>query len=279
MGRLDGLERLAPSPAFSRRVMAGVDALAPSAVPGLAARWLSAARSAVAAVRPRSASEHLAAGLLQDLADGTLPAYATARARAHLDGCRTCSTEVAGWQSLGAHLAALERFAPAEGFPDRVMAHVRVPAAAAAPAVVAASARLPVWAPALAAARRLVPQTRQAWAALTGVAVTPAVTVALVFYAVFSHPTLTVDGLAAFVWWQVTDLATAAWTVVAATAVDSAQLFGVYSLFSTLTSAPLLLAVGAVAYAVVCALALRVLYKNLFANRPLNGRYAHASAS
>ena len=108
---------------------------------------------------------------------------------------------------------------------------------------------------------------------------TPAVTAGLAFYAVFSHPTLTPGALLSFAWWQVTDLAAAGWTTLSASAVDGAGLFGVYSLFEALAAAPFLVASGVLAYTLVSALALRVLYKNLLANRPLDGRYAHASAS
>jgi hypothetical protein len=111
------------------------------------------------------------------------------------------------------------------------------------------------------------------------VAVTPAVTVGLVLYAVFSHPTLTPGALASFVWWQLSDLALAAWSVASTAVIESASLFDVYSVVGAFASAPLALAAGALAYALASALALRVLYKNLFANRSLDRRYAHVSAS
>ena len=124
-----------------------------------------------------------------------------------------------------------------------------------------------------------MPRTRRAWAAISGVAVTPAAVAGIVLYAVFSHPNLTPGALASFVWWQVTDFATLALTTLSGTVLESAQLFGVYSLFETLAAAPLMLTSGLLAYSLLSGLALRVLYRNLFANRPMDGRYAHVSAS
>ena len=85
-----------------------------------------------------------------------------------------------------------------------------------------------VWSRALAAARPLAPQTRQAWAALSGVAVTPAVSVGLVFYAVFSHPTLTIGSLASFVGWQISDLAAYVFGGVSTVALQSTEVFATY---------------------------------------------------
>ena len=213
---------------------------------------------------------HVATERLQDFVEGVLPRRRATGVSAHLGGCATCAAEADAWRALSRRLNALERFAPGEAFAARVMAEVRVPA----PTAVAA--RRPASAPAgrrvlLAWASRLVPQTRRAWAALSGVAVTPAVTAGLVLYAVFSHPTLTPSALAAFAWWQLTDLASAAWGGVSGALVQSGELFGAYSLFDTLASAPLALAGGVLAYSIVSALALRVLYKNLITSH----RHSH----
>ena len=110
-----------------------------------------------------------------------------------------------------------------------------------------------------------------------GFRLTPAVITGLVFYAVFSHPTLTVGSLVSFAWWQVSDLVVAAFGGFASAAVQSAEVFGIYTLFETLAAAPVMVAGGALAYTMICGLALRVLYKNLILERP-NGRYAHVTA-
>jgi hypothetical protein len=241
----------------------------PPEVVTLAAR----VRARIASLLPVSPERHLDTGHVNDFLDEMLPARQMARVRTHLGACPSCATEVAGWRTLLARLDDLERLGPGRQFTDRVMAGVRVPVAITGPA------KTPVWSPALAYARRFVPQTRRAWAAISGVAVTPAAIVGVVFYAVFSHPTLTPEALASFVWWQVTDLAMLGLTTLSDAALESAQLFGAYSLFETLAAAPLLLTSGLLAYSVLSGLALRVLYRNLIANRPMDGRYAHVSAT
>lgn len=267
MRRLDGLESFAPADGFADRVMAGVDIRQPSS---LAAR----ARSAVLALfgGPVSVSEHVPAGILQDLVDGALPSHAVARIEAHMDDCSRCAAEQEAWRNVATRLDTLDRFAPSEGFSDRVMEALE-------PATAVAARRPPVWSRALAAARSLVPQTRRAWAALSGVAVTPAVVVGLVVYTVFSHPTLTIGSLVSFAWWQTMDLAGSAVSALGTVALRSSEAFGLYSLFEVLASAPALVAGAVLAYTIVSALALRVLYKNLITRRPSNGRYAHVSTS
>jgi hypothetical protein len=124
----------------------------------------------------------------------------------------------------------------------------------------------PAWSRLTAAASRLVPQTRQAWAALSGVAVTPVVIVGLMAYAVFSHPTLTVGSLLSFAWWQVSDLATGALTALSGAVLQNASGLGVSTLFEMLVAAPLLVAGGVIVYTVASALAVRVLWRNLYAH-------------
>lgn len=264
--RLEELETFSPAGGLTDRVMAGVHV--PERVP-LAAR----VRAGLAALVGTNPTGHLGADALQDFVDGMLPARQMARVETHLVGCESCSSETREWRGLRTRLEALEPLAPQGGFGDRVMASVRIPA----PRRTVVNA--PAWARTLAIGRRFVPHTRQAWAALSGVAVTPAATVALVFYAVFSHPTLTLGSLASFAWWQVTDLAAWGWTALSSAALESTQLFGVYSLVETLSSAPLTVAGGVLVYSMASVLALRVLYRNLTDNRPLKGRYAHVTAS
>ena len=267
MNRLQELDSFEPRAGFADRVMKQVEL--PVTVP-IAARI----RSRVSSLFGAPAPEHVPGGLLQDFVEGTLPGRAVARIQEHVEGCGRCASEVDAWRGVLGRLEGLAAFSPSQGFADQVMAHMHVPQPA--PAVVA---RRPAAARALATAWRLVPQTREAWAALSGVAVTPAVITGLVFYAVFSHPTLTLGSLASFAWWQVTDLATAGFAAFSAAAVQSAAVFGIYPLLETLAAAPMMVAGGVLAYSMVCALALRVLYKNLNPNRPMDGRYAHVSAS
>jgi anti-sigma factor RsiW len=263
---LAALPALEPPAGFAPRVLGQVSALRP--VP-LAAR----VRRRLAALVPSRGQGHVATGRLQDYLDGALPAGATARIRAHLAACPECAREDQGWRALAAGLAALEAHAPAPGFADRVMAGVRVAAPAASPVLV------PAWGGVLATARSLVPRTRRAWATISGVAVTPAVTAGVALYAVFSHPTLTPGALLAFAWWKTTALGGALWQTITTATLESAQLFDLYSLAETASAAPVALAGGVLAYSLACALALRVLYKNLVAPRMAEPPHASLSLS
>jgi anti-sigma factor RsiW len=265
MNQLAGLESFQPRPDFADRVMREVEVV--ETLP-FAAR----AKARIAAFLGTSRPEHVPTGLLQDLVDGSLPANAVARVQEHVGQCIVCSNEVEAWQAVTARLDSLGHFAPAAEFSDRVMAGLAAQGSADV-------ARTPAWSRLVAAAWRLVPQSREAWAALSGVAVTPAVVAGLMVYAVFSHPTLTLGSLASFAWWQVADLGAIAMTAVSTMALQSVETLGVTSLFSMLASAPSVVAGGVLLYTMASALALRVLYKNLFANRPTNGRYAHASTT
>ena len=259
-GRLGELESLTPSPGFGDRVMAEISTTV--SLP-LGAR-IRGRISALFGAPP----EHM-----QDFVDGLLPARAMARVEAHVGDCRACGAELSEWQHVAARLDTLGHLSPAEGFEDQAMTGYL--AARSKRAVV----RQPVWSRAVSTAWRLVPQTREAWAALSGVAVTPAVVVGLVFYAVFSHPTLTIGSLVSFAWWQVSDVLTAAMAGLSAAAFQGMQGVGGNAILEALASAPTMVAGAALAYSMVCAVALRVLYKNLLMNRHSQGRYAHVSAA
>ena len=263
--RLEELESFAPATGFAERVMSAVELRERTTV-------LARLRDRIAAFVGTSAPEHVPAGILQDFVDGALPARAVARLEAHLEGCHRCTDELQSWQSVAARLETLERYAPAEGFNERVIAEFR-----ARRATRAVTAPVPVWSRAVAVASRFVPHTRQAWAALTGVAFTPAVIMGLVAWAVFSHPTITFGSLVSFAWWQIADLGSTAMTAFSALLFQGIDSFGVRSLLDVLASAPLMVAAGVLVYSVLCVLALRVLYRNLFTDRSRRDRYAHAS--
>ena len=122
----------------------------------------------------------------------------------------------------------------------------------------------------------MVPQTRRAWAAVSGFAVTPAVTVGLLLWSVFSHPTLTASSLASFAWWKVSELAVGAWGVASAFAVESAGVFRIWETVGALPADPGILAAVGLAFAVGSLVSLWVLYTNLVATHTVDGRYAHA---
>lgn len=269
--RLDGLERFAPAEDFAQRVMSRVEI--PEQVP-LAARIR---RKLEAVLGTAPTPEHVPQGLLQDFIDGGLPATVMARVEAHVDECGRCADELDGWQALATRLEGLERLEPAEGFADRVMVGFRQ-ARAAAPV----AGRAPRWRRALVAARgragRLVPDPKQAVAALSGAAVTPMAVLGVVVWALWSHPTLTLGSLISFAWWQASDLAATAFGALSGVVVRNVEVAGLYPLLDTAASAPAMVAFGALAYTTICALALRVLYKNLFANRS-SGRHFHVSTA
>jgi anti-sigma factor RsiW len=270
-GELDGwrflfdelgtLPTLAPERSFHDRVMAGVR-------PAEALPW--AAR--VAAFMGLGARDrHPASEGLQDFADGVLSGRRAARVRSHVDDCPACAGDVALWRSLNAGLSDLPHLAPAEGFAQRVMAQVRVPAPVPAP--------VPEWRRALAWARGMVPHTRQAWATICGVAVTPVTTLGLVLWTVFTHPAITPGALVAFTWWKASGLASAAWTAISKTVLESESLFGVYSFFGSLVHSPSALAAAFLFFSLGTVAAAWVLYRNLLPAQKAEGRYAHASLS
>jgi anti-sigma factor RsiW len=260
------LEGLRPHEGFQDRVMAAVQL--PERL-SLAARL----RARLGSLMPAAVRGHVSSDRLQDMLEGFLPQHQTARIEAHLSTCHACSEEAGALSAVFRGLDRLERLEPSAEFAARVLEAVRVRAAAPA------KAPEPAWTRVLAWGSRLVPQSREAWAALSGVAVTPAVSVGLLFYAVFSHPTLTPGALASYVWWQVSDAALLTWTALAAFGLESAQASGAYPLFEALAAAPMVVAGGFLIYSLACAFALRVLYRHLIITHPLDGRYAQLSVS
>lgn len=274
-GELDGwralfdgirdLPVLVPGRGFSDRVISGVTIHEP--LP-LTAR----VRQSLAAMLAEAAGHHVGGPTLQDFLDGLAPADVAARVQSHLAVCSTCAEEASEWRSVLSRLDDIPRFGPAEGFAERVMLEVRIPEAQAL------GQRVPEWRRVLGAVGRLVPKTRQAWAALSGVAVTPAVTAGLMLWTLFTHPTLTLGALASFTWWKITDLAAAAWQALASAALESSGVFSVFSLVESLPLSPMTLAGVFLALSLGTSLAAWVLYRNLLATGRPDSRYAHVSS-
>lgn len=261
---LEDLPTLAPQSGFADRVMTGVHAPEPLS-------WAARVR---ARLMPGAEIAHPGDERLQDWVEGMLPTRQAARVRTHLEDCSSCSSRADAWRTVLGGLNGLERFAPAEDFAARVMAEVHVPVPA--PAVQAAPEWRRALGRALAAARRVVPHTRKAWAAISGVALTPAVTVGLMIWTVFTHPTVTPGAVASFAWWKATDLAGAAWNAVASRALESAEVFGIFSFFKSLALSPTLVAGAFLAFSLATVAAAWVLYRNLYTH-PSEDGYAHAS--
>jgi len=260
---LQDLPTLAPREGFTERVLDGIDVTAPQP---LAAR-VRARLLALVGTR----DGHPEDGRLQDLTEGVLPARQAARVRSHLDACPTCTSQADSWRIVMDRLGGLDRLAPSEGFAERVMARVRVPTPA--PAV----QRVPEWRRALAWAGRLVPRSRKAWAALSGVAVTPAATLGLLLWTVFTHPALTPGALLSFAWWKASELASLGWGALASRAMESAQVFGVFSFFQSLALSPTSLVAAFLAFSAGTLLAVWVLYRNLVNALPADAGHAHTS--
>jgi anti-sigma factor RsiW len=264
--QLEDLPVLRPAEGFADRVIRGVSPVGSRSLAARAKATLSAMSSPVEGRHPGDAR-------IQDFVEGLLPGRQAARVRTHLDVCAGCAGEAVAWRSVLDRLQTLDRLSPSEGFSQSVMSEIRIPTPA--PVV----SKVPEWRRALRWARRLVPQTRQAWATLSGVAVTPAVTLGLLLWSLFTHPTLTPSALASFAWWKLSDLAAAAWQAGASKAMESAGLFEVYSFLGSVQLSPMSILGGFLMLSVGTVAAAWILYRNLIATHPVDGRYAYVPIS
>lgn len=265
---LGELPALRPHEGFGARVMSGVKIPQAQRLP---ARLAERARD----LAGWGASGHLEEDVAHALVDGEIPHRRAARVRRHLETCEACTHDVEGWATLSRRLDALPRFGPSDAFADRVMARVTVGAAVAA--VAAPRTTSPTaW---LRRAAALVPRRRGVWAAISGAAVTPVVTLGVVLWVVFSNPAVTPGALAAYTWWQLTDLAGALWRAGIGALAEATGALGLGQLTGLAASAPVILVAATTAYSVFAVLALRVLYRNLVTDRPVGIRHAQISRS
>ena len=258
---LGSLEEISPGPAFSQEVMARLPIRRP-----LAARvraWFGAGEAVAA---PQT---HLPPDRIQDYLDGILPTAEAAGAMGHLAACEPCQEEARGWEGLFGSLAALGRLAPAPGFAERVMARVRIPAPLPAPWAIAGT-RVLEW------GRGFLPQTRHGWAVAGGIASAPTITMAALVYLVFSHPLLSAGNFTTYVLWKASALFSSLFSAVAGAAVDSVALFRAYTLLGTLVKSPFLVGFGGLAFSLMSAMALWVLYRNLVATPTVENHYEQA---
>ncbi len=265
---LGELHAFRPHEGFTDRVMTQVRVPEPSTLPARA--W-----DRVAAFLGLGQTGHVDAVVAQDLVDGLLPGRQAARVRRHIEACGACAHQVESFGRVVRNLNALPRLTPSAGFADGVMARVELARRKATAPAKAATASAG-W---LMAARKLLPSTRRAWAALSGAAVTPAVTLGLVAYAVFSHPALTLGSLLSWMSWQITDLAAASWSAGMGIVAQGVGALGLQGVLDAAAAAPMAIAGAALAYSALVVLALRVLYKNLVTARPVGIGHAHISRS
>jgi anti-sigma factor RsiW len=267
---IEDLPVLAPRAGFADRVVAGIETPEPLT-------WAARVRTALGTHLVPDG--HVDDERLQDLAAGALAARQETRLRAHLDACPECASRAQSWSTVLAHLDGLGRFAPSEAFAARVMAEVRVPVPAAAPVPAPAPARVPEWRRMVARVRALVPRSRRAWATISGVAVTPVVTLGLVLWTVLTHPAITAAGLASFAWWKAQELGSLVWGAATARALQSTQLFGLFSWIRSLALSPTALVALFLAFSAGTLAAAWVLYRNLVKTHPVDAGYGHASLS
>lgn len=265
--RLGRMEELAPSPDFAARVLDGLprpEARRPPLVARISS-WLGLGRP----TKPVRIQGHLDVESIQDLLDGALEPARTAAMEAHLDGCRLCREDVDGWRGLMVRLEDLPRLEPSPVFAVRVMAHVRVQrvAAMARPSL---RERMVTW-------LALNPRTRKRLAAMAGAGVTPAVTVALVAWTVFSHPLVTPANLLSFVWLKAQSVAAGLAGAVAAHVGQSGTLARLFELLEPLTRSAEAAAATATLLGALTVTAAWVLYRNLFAPDSPEHGYARVS--
>jgi len=260
---LGELDEMTPSRGFQARVMEGVALLPAEHDATVAARlrgWLG--------LRSRApAGQHVAADRVQDLLEGLLRRDEALAVEGHLHTCSACRVEVETWRTFLGSLGGLPSFAPSAAFSERVMAHVRVQVA-----VVAARPTLKERLQLL--ARSVSPRTKKRLAALAGAGVTPAVTLALVAYAVFSHPLVTLGNLATFLWLETSDLLGGAVGGLLTRVTESTALFRAYAAMDFLSGSPASLALAVTALVALTSAATWVLYRNVLATSSVDGTYA-----
>ena len=260
---LAGLPELDPSPAFLQEVLQKAPVWEP--LGKRAHGWLAARKT------NRREEAHIPAGSIQDFLENLLPVQPAGRMEAHLASCGSCGEEVQEWKNLFGSFQPLGHFAPKSGFAERVMAQVLVPAPVPLPAGRWSS--LP--GRALVGARSLLPKTRHGWAVVGGVASAPTITMAALIYLVFSRPLLTPGTFGSYVLWKASALVDTLVATVSTGVLESAVLFRAYSLFEPLTQSPFLLGFGGLAFSLISAGSLWVLYRNLIVT-PSDDRYARA---
>ena len=266
---LEELAELSPAPSFRDRVLAGLETAAPAAsAEKRRFGWSRRRAPRAAALR---AARHLSPERLQDYIEGLLPARQMARVSTHLEACGGCRTEEQQWRGLIQGIEQLPVMAPSGAFAGQVMAQVRIGRLMRPVAARTARARALAW------AGRLVPRTQQAWAVVSGIALTPITIGALLAFAVFSNPLVTPAGLASFLWWRISSVATALGGFLMEGLVESPIAFYAYSVLDLLAGAPAVTAWVALSLCAAMSLSGWVLYRNLITTRTVDGNYARAS--
>lgn len=259
---LEELPVLSPSPVFRERILESVQR---------PAARRAGVRSVLGRSTAKAGSDHVAPGRLQDFLEGALAARSAAKVESHLADCAVCRDELAAFREVGIALSSLPRLAPSPDFGERVMASLRVQQMAQL--AMSPTGRLERFA---AAARRWagarLPSSRQGWAAAMGMALAPAVVVALVVQAVFAHPLVTPSNLISFVALQLRGLAAGASALLTNPVVASVLEAG-----RPVFDSPALLAAVVTGLSGLTVAASWTLYRNVFSTNPAEVSHVRAA--
>jgi anti-sigma factor RsiW len=205
---------------------------------------------------------HPGAEDIQNFLEGLLPRQSSLAIEGHLHACRACRHEVESWRELLVGVASLTSFAPSDEFQEKVMAHVRVQLAAATASPSRRERMERLWG-------SVSPRTRKRVAAIAGAGITPAVTLGLVLYAVFSHPLATLGNLSSFLWLEGTDLLGSAGQGLLGRLSQSSVLSPVVQAVELASASPGAAALTASGLAGLTLSAAWVLYRNVLSPNPV----------
>ncbi len=260
--RLGGVTDMSPQPDFQDRVIGRLPVVQPARLP-LVARakaWLGVAT-------PAPPQGHMTPDGIQDLLERRLPASRMSHAERHLHGCRACRRALEVWRGLLSGLDELPTFTPSPVFAEQVMAHVRVKLALE-------TARPSLFERMQLLARSVSPDTRKRLAAIAGAAVTPAVTLGLLAYTIFSHPLVTPATLFQFLWTKGSDFASGLGRGLGDAITGHTAFFRATSALEFVTGSPSTTALAVAVLLGLLASASWVLYANVITHRPMETSYA-----
>jgi anti-sigma factor RsiW len=266
---LGELGEIAPHAGFRERVLHALPSFAepaPVSVRERLTRWLPKPLRVRREQGSGVAVTHPAPGPLQDFLEGLLPRTEALRIEGHLHACRDCRREVEGWRNVLVKLDSLPAFSPSPELGERVMAHVRVQLAAQT-ARPSPAERLQLF------LGSVTPKTRKRMAAVAGAGITPAVTLALVAYVVFSHPLVTPGNLLSFLWLRGSERLVGLMGGVLDRVTESALLLRTFEGMETLIGSPASAALAVTGVAALTLSATWVLYRNVLATPNAGKRY------
>jgi anti-sigma factor RsiW len=260
---LGDLSQVAPGSGFRERVLGSLPPTPPPrSLPARLALGLGRALGLLAPAPPAwLRGGHPGADAFQDFLEGLLPRQAALAMEGHLHACRGCRQEIESWRGLLVGIASLPSHAPSAEFPEKVMAHVRVHLALATARPSRRERVQRLWG-------SVSPRTRKRVAALAGAGVTPAVTLGLVVYAVFSHPLATLGNLFSFIWLEGSGRLDVASSGMLSRASESSTLSPVLQMLETLMSSPGGVALAVSGLASLTVTAAWVLYRNVLVPSP-----------